>query len=240
MLKRQSSVIRNLWKIMIPSFIRRSVPLRNIKNLFISHDDVYDEHYFTHDIDVPATVSAPFIAASIARDFQPRKLVDVGCGTGALLKELSEAGVEVLGLEYAEAAIRLCKARNLQIKKFDIEAPAQPLLCSYCVAVSMEVAEHLPAAVSDRYIDLLTSLAPVVIFTAAPPGQGGRDHVNEQPPGYWLEKFAARGYELLERLTEDWKKEWKSCGKVEYWYHANLMVFAKPEKSNTINRRTPG
>jgi len=53
---------------------------------------------------------------------------------------------------------------------------------AFDLAVSMEVAEHLPEQVSEPYIDLLTRLSRVVVFTAARPGLGGSDHVNEQLP----------------------------------------------------------
>jgi hypothetical protein len=33
-----------------------------------------------------------------------------------------------------------------------------------------------------------------IVWSAAHEGQGGTDHVNEQPPGYWLERFAAEGW----------------------------------------------
>jgi hypothetical protein len=89
----------------------------------------------------------------------------------------------------------------------------------------MEVAEHLPEAVADRYVELLTSLSPLVVFTAAPPGQGGSDHVNEQPPSYWILKFQQRDFGHDDGLTRRWRESWEASGVVESWYHQNLMIF---------------
>jgi hypothetical protein len=67
----------------------------------------------------------------------------------------------------------------------------------------MEVAEHLPARTADRYVKLLSSLSSILVFTAAPPGQGGRtatDHINEQPPWYWMTKYKQLGFRHDEAL----------------------------------------
>ena len=42
------------------------------------------------------------------------------------------------------------------------------------VAVSTEVAEHLPESAADRFVELLTALAPVAVVTAALPDRAGR------------------------------------------------------------------
>jgi hypothetical protein len=98
---------------------------------------------------------------------------------------------------------------------------------TFDVVVSIEVAEHLPGIVADRYVDLLTRLSRVVVFTAAPPGQGGADHVNDQPPSYWVTKFQQRGFEHAEELSHRWRESWKAAGDVESWYYKNLMVFRR-------------
>jgi cyclopropane fatty-acyl-phospholipid synthase-like methyltransferase len=157
----------------------------------------------------------------------PKRVVEVGCGTGALLRELHTQGCTVLGLEYAAAAIAVCHDRGLHVIRFDLEHETFTNLNKFDVAVSMEVAEHLPERVADRYIALLVSLADFVVFTAAHPGQGGRDHVNEQPPAYWIEKYKARGCALETETSNRWRKDWIASGQVRDWYTANLIVFRR-------------
>ena len=95
------------------------------------------------------------------------------------------------------------------------------------VAVSMEVAEHIPESRADRYMDLLARAGRAVVFTAAPPGQGGNDHVNERPSEYWIAKFADRGFRLDGELTRSWRDHWRRSEHVRGWYHQNLMVFRR-------------
>ena len=65
----------------------------------------------------------------------------------------------------------------------------------------LEVAEHIPPECADIFVESLTwGLAPVIMFSAAVPGQGGTLHLNEQWPAYWASKFAQHGYVLIDCL----------------------------------------
>jgi hypothetical protein len=85
------------------------------------------------------------------------------------------------------------------------------------VAISLEVAEHLPGGFADRFIDLLTGLSKTVVFTAATPGQGGVGHLNELPHAYWIDKFKIRDYHFDEGLSQEWRQQWAKES-VAYFY----------------------
>jgi hypothetical protein len=78
---------------------------------------------------------------------------------------------------------------------FDIGRTFDLVLC-------IEVAEHLPARRADSFVADLCRLGPVVVFSAAVPGQGGYGHVNEQWPAYWFTPFESAGYALLDPLRD--------------------------------------
>lgn len=215
----------------VPTAIRRLPALQRPKNLLnswlIGHDGVYNAQYYQNTVEAPAVQGAPIIFDSIMRAFNPATLIDVGCGTGALLEVFRERGIRVAGLEFSEAALLYCRQRGLDVRKFDIENDRLPPAENFDVAVSMEVAEHLPAKVAAHYVALLSKLSNVIVFTAAHPGQGGQDHVNEQPPSYWIAKFAAQGLIHDELTTRSWKHQWRESGLVASWYSENLMVFRR-------------
>lgn len=208
--------------------------ISRIKSRWLPREFLYDADYFVRDIDAPATLSAPAICASIMADLSPRTVIDVGCGTGALLEKLREAGCIVLGLEYAEAGRDFCHKRGLDVRPFDIAHDSLDNPQTYDVVVSMEVAEHLPGPIADRYVDLLARLGKTIVFTAAQPGQGGTDHVNEQPHEYWIDKFGARGRILDWTLTSRWRAAWKDSGTVQSWYYNNLLVFRAAKSSTPL------
>jgi SAM-dependent methyltransferase len=197
-----------------------------MKGHYASHDELYDAPYF-EALDRQARISAPAIAESIVEDFSPACVLDVGCGTGALLMELRARGVMADGLEYSEAALSLCESRGLTVRRLDLEQTIpRDLGCGYDVVVSMEVAEHLPAKIADRFVALLARSERTVVFTAAVPGQGGSDHVNEQPHAYWIAKFADHGFRHDGERSERWRVRWRDRT-VSWYYTQNVMIFVK-------------
>ena len=175
------SIIRSIYRSLLPASVRTSSIVTNLKVRLLrtflrfrrSHDWIYNSEYYERSIEGPAVGSAKGIASSIFNDLKAIRVIDVGCGTGALLEALRDRGCEVFGLEYSEAALKYCRSRRLSVAKFDLEKDVFNVNRTFDVAVSMEVAEHLPEMVADRYVDLLTRLSQVVVLTAAPPGQGG-------------------------------------------------------------------
>jgi SAM-dependent methyltransferase len=224
-----TSILKSIYRCLLPASIRTSLPVTKLKVHFLGHDWVYDSDYYA-TAEGPVVASARRIARSIWDDFAPSRVIDVGCGTGALLEALRDRGCEVYGLEYSEAALKSCRSRKLSVQKFDLETDIFNDDRAFDLAVSMEVAEHLPQTCADRYIDLLARLSPVIVFTAAPPGQGGTAHLNEQPLSYWISKFQERGFSLAEELSRRWRENWDAAGDVKHWYRQNLMIFQKPSR----------
>lgn len=200
-----------------------NVMMLKIRHKLRTHNEIYDQQYYEGVIEEESAFTAPIISESIIREFNPQLAIDVGCGTGNLLAELNRKGVKVLGFEYSQAAIDMCRSKGLSVKKFDLESQ-ESLNEKADLVISAEVAEHLPAKCADRFVDLLTNISDIVLITAATPGQGGIDHVNEQPNEYWIEKFLARNFQYQKELTMKLRQEWQEK-QVTNWYYSNVMVF---------------
>jgi SAM-dependent methyltransferase len=197
-----------------------------------ARDAVYDTDYYLKDAELLTVPGALVITDSILSDLKPRKVVDVGCGAGTLLEVFRNRGCQVFGLEYAKNALELCKKKNLDVQQFDLETMSLTHDRKFDVAISMEVAEHLREKSADHFVALLTSLSSLIVFTAAPPGQHGIDHVNEQPPSYWISRFQERGFEYDETMSSRWKQAWEASGALAFYYHRNLMVFRRQRASH--------
>lgn len=97
---------------------------------------------------------------------------------------------------------------------------------SFDLAISLEVAEHLPESAATTFVRSLCALAPVIAFSAAIPMQGGANHVNEQWPTYWAELFRAEGWLVIDAIrSEIWNND-----RVAPWYRQNLLVFVNHDE----------
>jgi glycosyltransferase involved in cell wall biosynthesis/SAM-dependent methyltransferase len=184
----------------------------------------YDRAFFLNN-HRGAYRSAKEIVPHVLELLQPQCVVDVGCGIGSWLAVFREHGVtDVLGLDGAHVDLNLLQIPHEQFLAHDLTQPLQ-LSRHFDLALSLEVAEHLPADGAAAFVTSLVGLAPVVLFSAAVPYQGGTHHVNEQWPGYWISLFERHGYVVLDCLRD---KVWGN-NRVDWWYCQNLLLFCTPD-----------
>ena len=165
------------------------------------------------------------VMAALAETFpEARTYVDVGAGSGAFAAEARRRGKEATALERSRVGRALAKVQGARALPFDL-AYTPPTGHEAQLAYCFEVAEHLPADLGDRLVVFLASVAPCVVFTAAPPGQGGYGHINEQPPSYWIERFRAKGMEYSAEDTAALKRAFASNRVEAPWFDANVLVF---------------
>lgn len=187
----------------------------------------YDEEFF-EALREGALRSAEVIVPLVLELIRPRSVVDVGCGTGLWLATFAQHGVvDYLGVDRFAPPGLLAIPRDRFIEA-DLTHPLE-LGRVFDLAISLEVAEHLPDGSASRFIESLTRLAPVVLFSAAIPGQGGTNHVNEQWPDYWSCLFAARGFDPIDIVRPRiWHNE-----SVELWYAQNTILYvARSQEAN--------
>jgi len=151
-----------------------------------------------------------------------RSVLDVGCGAGAWLAAYRDLGAtDCIGVDgdYVDRTLLMVDGdlfhpRDIT-RPFDFERQFDLVQC-------LEVAEHIPHHACDTLIDNVVRHGRKVLFSAAVPGQGGEDHINEQPYEFWRDRFAARSYRLFDFVRP------AVTGKaaIEPWYRYNVMFFA--------------
>lgn len=185
----------------------------------------YDESFYEGQKEGSVS-SAQVVVPIVLSLFPSRSVIDFGCGVGGWLKEFERQGVsDYLGLdgEYVPADLLQIPADRFQPSDL---RNLSDLGRRFDLACSLEVAEHLPGDCAKSFVLALVKAAPVILFSAAIPLQGGTDHVNEQRQSYWAKLFAESGYIALDcirpAIFDDRRVEW--------WYRQNILMFCVPEK----------
>lgn len=169
-------------------------------------------------------MTSPNLIVPIVFDIFPniKSVVDFGCGLGTWLRVFKEHGVpEILGLdgEWCDKSQLLKNISESEFKTVDLEQPVA-LDKTYDLVISLEVAEHLSEKSADTFVRSLVNAGKVILFSAAIPGQGGFNHINEQFPEYWKEKFLKQGY-IFHDIIRD--KIW-DISEIDFWYKQNMFI----------------
>lgn len=160
--------------------------------------------------------SAQVIAGWIMAKLEPKSVLDLGSGAGYYLREFERLGVEALGLEASPAGVASSGSHVLAIA-FDLRRRVY-LSKTFDVVMCIEVAEHMPKRSSDVLVDsICANSGKFVVFSAAPPGTPGADHINCQSGEFWFALFRSRGFTLDADLTEDLRRAAVLADTAEWW-----------------------
>jgi len=175
-------------------------------------------------------LSAPREVVPIALQFvQPRSVLDIGCGTGTWLKVFEENGVsDYLGIDGSVVPVDQLHISPSKFQTKDLSKPFD-FGRQFDLIVCLEVAEHLPSQFADTLVDMLTAHGDAILFSAAIPGQGGQDHLNEQWPEYWQRKFEVKGYYFHDVIRP---RIWNNPI-VESWYKQNIFLVNRTPSHNS-------
>jgi SAM-dependent methyltransferase len=171
-----------------------------------------------------STESARVTVPLVLERIPAQSVVDVGCGLGAWLAVFKEHGVEdVLGYDgpWVDRSRLLIVPGEFRVADFHEPLEAER---RFDLAVCLEVAHLLEPEHAERFVETLVSLADLVLFSAAIPGQGGFHHVNEQWPSYWAALFESRGFVA----TDPFRAALWAQPDVKWWFAQNVVCYGTP------------
>lgn len=180
----------------------------------------YTKSYFERGCNGSAR-SASKIVPELIRLLMPQSVVDIGCGIGTWIGAFRLNGVDdVVGVDGSYIPKDALQVDEKAFILADLSQSFQ-LDRTFDLAITVEVAEHLPSSRAHTFVADLVRLAPAVAFSAAIPGQGGTNHVNEQWPDYWEAIFAEFNY----RAVDCFRPHFWDDNEIEFWYRQNLVLF---------------
>ena len=186
---------------------------------------VYGGDFFNSQRD-SSFISASIVLPHVLSLLNPESVADFGCGVGTWVRALLDIGVgDVVGIDGNYIRDESLVIPGDRFVRADIAQPIH-LDRKFDLAISMEVAEHLPPEKAATFIDTLTRHSDVVLFSAAVPNQGGTYHVNEQWPEYWSALFSSHGYRCVDCLRDVfWEDD-----RIAWWYRQNMFLFVANDR----------
>lgn len=165
-----------------------------------------------------ATYHDAYIADPIlrlCRQFEARRVVDIGCGNGTFARRLAAAGFEVVGCDPSSSGVRLAQAAAPRVTFKQVGVNDDPATLGqegFDVAVSLEVVEHLymPRA--------LPAFAKAVL----------------KPGGHLIVSTPYHGFlkNLALSVTNGWDEHWAPLwdgGHIKFWSPHTLRRLGEAE-----------
>ncbi len=168
--------------------------------------------------------SADIVVGCLLEIYSPRSVLDVGCGLGHFSRKFMEAGItDVLAIDgsYLDPSL-LCIPQD-RFREADLTKPFD-FGRKFDLVVSLEVAEHLPRECAGQFVDCLVLHGEAILFSAAFPGQGGQNHLNEQWAGWWAQEFKRHGYIPIDAI----RPKLLDAPGLPPWYRFNCILYARP------------
>jgi hypothetical protein len=186
----------------------------------------YDDSFFG-DAYATSYLSAQLILGHLNEHFRFNSVVDVGAGVGAWSRAALEMNKTVTSIdgEWVSEIPGKFSRLNYIFQNLNNKVSTNS---QHDIAVCVEVAEHLLPERSQGIVADLCKLAPVVVFGAALPRQGGAGHINCRPHSFWIKAFSENKYTAIDLFRP---KFWYD-GRVGPWYSQNTYLFVAPEKLN--------
>jgi SAM-dependent methyltransferase len=193
-------------------------------------DNKYDSEFYNM-VDRTAYKSATIILPLVLNAItEINSAIDFGCGNGIWLSVLKQLGVKQIkgcdGVWIKKERLKINATEFCEVN-FERKISAGQ---RHDLAISLEVAEHIPESMARQFIASLTEASDFVLFSAAVPYQGGTNHINEQWPDYWSNLFALQGYVAIDFLRP---QIWNNP-EIAWWYKQNMLLYVNEKQKNTV------
>ncbi len=187
-------------------------------------DEMYNDDFYERQVS-GSYQSAKIYLGHLNTFLTIKSVADIGCGRGPWLKASKELGaLTLIGFDGGWNSHANMIENTVTFRSCDLNHLETNETEKLDLAISLEVAEHLEPSSALSFVKSLTYLSDVVLFGAAYKGQGGTNHINEQPPSYWasifMEEFDFVPFDLFRPIF--WGDD-----RIEYWYRQNTFLYVR-------------
>jgi hypothetical protein len=136
----------------------------------------------------------------IHQKYNIKSVIDIGCGPAGMVEYMRSKGVDAIGIDGDPA---LPKKEYVIVHDYTL-GPLE-LERKFDLAYSTEFLEHVYEEFIPNFLPSFQK-AKYVFCSAAPKGQGGHHHVNENSKEYWIDVFDKYGFDYLKEDSEEISK----------------------------------
>lgn len=182
-----------------------------------------------------ADLASQSILSIFFSKFNASSIKDIGCGNGIWLRETldnqyikNRYGYDLASaLESAEHLTN----KNIIFKEIDLEVASYDLIATD-LTLCLEVAEHISLDAGLQLVKNICKTSRYVIFSAATPGQGGYNHINERPFRYWVSLFESNGFVGLDVF----RSEIQNDKRIPFFYRNNVFLFVDSTELSKVQQ----
>lgn len=178
--------------------------------------------------------AAGVVTSHLAPMLDVASVLDVGCASGTWLRAWSERGItHGHGIDGDYVDRSMLEIPQDKFTAVDLNSGFD-LGRQFDLVQSLEVGEHIAPQASDAFADCIARHARrFVLFSAAPPGQGGEFHVNERPYEYWRSGLGRHGFVAIDAV----RPAIAGDAAISYWYRYNLFLYVRRGELDNLDRR---
>ena len=181
-----------------------------------SPESIYQNEFYSDGGFEKTDQSAAAIVDWTMTMLNPTSMLDLGSGAGHYLRAFQTKGIQAVGFEASSTGVRRAGEDVLAVS-YDLKTPLV-LSRPFDLVICIEVAEHLPTRASKTLVQSIAQNAKsAILFTAAPPGTPGTDHINCQPKEFWARLFAEEGFTINDELTAELRNVAEKHQCAEWW-----------------------
>lgn len=194
--------------------------------------EIYNDKFHEGRTDL-TQYSAQYILKLLLGIYPIKSVCDIGGGIGVWVKTFlelrKEGNVLCIDGNYINKDQLVIKENDFMVK--DLEERIT-LNARYDLAISLEVAEHLTLGRAESFVEDLTKISDVILFSAAVKGQGGEGHINEQYASYWIRLFDSQNYKAFDII----RPQIQDASNIPWWYKQNVIVFVNKENETLLKQ----
>jgi len=133
----------------------------------------------------------------IQQKYNIQSVIDIGCGPAGMVEYMRSKNVDAIGVDGDPS---LPKKDYVIVHDYTL-GPLE-LDRKFDLAYSTEFLEHVYGEFIPNFLPSIQK-GKYAFCSAAPIGQGGHHHVNENSKEYWIQKFDEYGFTYLKEDSDD-------------------------------------